>query len=156
MAGWHHWVDPHEFEWTPGVGDGQGGLGCCNSWGHKESEMTKRLNWTELRVEINKKTAWTLINMKKKSEKHDPRTVRKKLKWREKKSQVRVVKKKGKMEKDQDYEIIKPQTQWIKKWEFNIYFNFHIRKKETRTNGMSDQLTRSRTPDLLTLSLKNF
>ena len=34
MAGWHHWLDGHEFEWTPGVGDGQGGLECCNSWGH--------------------------------------------------------------------------------------------------------------------------
>ena len=35
MAGWHHWLDGHEFEWTPGVGDGQGGLVCCDSWGHK-------------------------------------------------------------------------------------------------------------------------
>ena len=43
MAGWHHWL---ESEWTPGVGDGQGGLGCCNSWGHKESDTTKQLNWT--------------------------------------------------------------------------------------------------------------
>ena len=48
MVGWHHWLDGHEFEWTPGVGDGQGGLACCNSWGHKESDMTERLNWTEL------------------------------------------------------------------------------------------------------------
>ena len=46
MAGWHHWLD--EFEWTLGVGDGQGGLACCNSWGWKESDMTERLNWTEL------------------------------------------------------------------------------------------------------------
>ena len=37
-----------EFEWTPGVGDGQGGLACCNSWGHKELDTTERLNWTEL------------------------------------------------------------------------------------------------------------
>ena len=36
-----------EFEWTPGGGDGQGGLACCDSWGHKESDMTERLNWTE-------------------------------------------------------------------------------------------------------------
>ena len=36
MAGWHHWLDGHEFEWIPGVGDGQGGLACCNSWGRKE------------------------------------------------------------------------------------------------------------------------
>ena len=45
MAGWHHQLDGHEFEWTPGVGDGQGGLGCCDSWGCKESDMTERLNW---------------------------------------------------------------------------------------------------------------
>ena len=48
MAGWHHWLDAPEFGWTPGVGDGQGGLVCCNSWGRKESDMTERLNWTEL------------------------------------------------------------------------------------------------------------
>ena len=45
MAGWHHWLDGHEFEWTPGVGDGQGGLACCNSWGLKELDMTEWLNW---------------------------------------------------------------------------------------------------------------
>ena len=50
MAGWHHRLDGREFEWTPGVGDGQGGLAWCNSWGHKESEMTERLNWTELKL----------------------------------------------------------------------------------------------------------
>ena len=44
MAGWHHWLYGREFEWTPGVGDGQGGLGCCNSWGRKESDMTELLN----------------------------------------------------------------------------------------------------------------
>ena len=44
MAGWHCWLDGHEFEWTPGVGDGQGSLVCCgDSWGCKESE----LNWTD-------------------------------------------------------------------------------------------------------------
>ena len=47
MAGWHHRLDGHEFEWTPGVGDGQGGLACCDSWGCKELDMTERLNWTE-------------------------------------------------------------------------------------------------------------
>ena len=41
MAGWHHGLDEHEFEWTLGVGDGQGGLACCNSWGCKESDMTE-------------------------------------------------------------------------------------------------------------------
>ena len=45
MAGWHH---RRESEWTPGVGDGQGGLECCDSWGCKESDMTEWLNWTEL------------------------------------------------------------------------------------------------------------
>ena len=50
MAGWHHQLNGHEFEWTPGVGDGQGGLACCNSWGHKESDTTERLNWPELNV----------------------------------------------------------------------------------------------------------
>ena len=50
IAGWHHWLNGHESEWTPGVGDGQGGLACCNSWGCKESDMTERLNWTELKV----------------------------------------------------------------------------------------------------------
>ena len=48
MAGWHHWLDGCESEWTPGVGDGQGGLGCCDSWGHEESDTTERLKWTEL------------------------------------------------------------------------------------------------------------
>ena len=47
MAGWHHQLDGHESEWTPWVGDGQGGLVCCNSWGCKESDMTERLNWTD-------------------------------------------------------------------------------------------------------------
>ena len=48
MVGWHHWLDGHESEWTPGVGDGQGGLACCDSWGRKESDTTEQLNWTEL------------------------------------------------------------------------------------------------------------
>ena len=48
MAGWHHWLDGRECEWTPGVGDGRGGLACCDSWGCKESDMTEPLNWTEL------------------------------------------------------------------------------------------------------------
>ena len=47
MAGWHHRLDGHEFEWTPGVGDEQGGLACCDSWGCKESDTTERLNWTD-------------------------------------------------------------------------------------------------------------
>ena len=49
MAGWHHWIDGCESEWTPGDCDGQGGLACCDLWGHKESDTTERLNWlTEL------------------------------------------------------------------------------------------------------------
>ena len=49
MAAWHHWLDGCEFEWTPGVGDGQGGLACCDSWGCNKSGKTERLNWTELK-----------------------------------------------------------------------------------------------------------
>ena len=48
MAGWHHRLDGCESEWTPGVGDGQGGLACCDSWGRKELDTTEWLNWTEL------------------------------------------------------------------------------------------------------------
>ena len=47
MAGWHHRLNGHEFGWTPGVGDGQGGLACCDLSGHKESDTTEWLNWTE-------------------------------------------------------------------------------------------------------------
>ena len=47
MAGWHHWLDGPESEWTPGDGDGQGGLACCDSWGRKEPDTTEWLNWTE-------------------------------------------------------------------------------------------------------------
>ena len=47
MAGWHHQLDGRESEWTPGVGDGQGGLECCDSWGRKELDTTEQLNWTE-------------------------------------------------------------------------------------------------------------
>ena len=45
MAGWHHWLDGHESECTPGVGDGQGSLACCDSWGLKKLDTTERLNW---------------------------------------------------------------------------------------------------------------
>ena len=44
MAGWHHRLNGHEFRYSPGVGDGQGGLVCCSPWGCKVSDMTKRLN----------------------------------------------------------------------------------------------------------------
>ena len=49
MAGWHHWLDGRESGWTLGVGDRQGGLACCNSWGRKESvghDWVTELNWT--------------------------------------------------------------------------------------------------------------
>ena len=47
MIGWHDQLNGHEFEQAPGVGDGQGGLACCNSWGRKESDTTEWLNWIE-------------------------------------------------------------------------------------------------------------
>ena len=50
MAGWHHRVNGHEFGWNLGVGGGQGGLACCDSWGLEELDTTERLNWTELRM----------------------------------------------------------------------------------------------------------
>ena len=50
MAGWHHWLDGCESEWTPGDGDGQGGLACCDTWDRKESDTTERLNWTKLKI----------------------------------------------------------------------------------------------------------
>ena len=46
MAGWHHQLNEHGFGETLGVGNGQGGLACCDSWGHKESDTTEWLNWT--------------------------------------------------------------------------------------------------------------
>ena len=53
MAGWHHRLNGREFEWTLGVGDGQGGLACCDSWGRKESDTTEWLNWlTEGQTEL--------------------------------------------------------------------------------------------------------
>ena len=47
MVRWHYWLNGHEFGWTPGVDDGQGGLTCCSSWGRNESDTTEWLNWTE-------------------------------------------------------------------------------------------------------------
>ena len=56
MAGWHRGLDGCEYEWTPGVGDGQGGLACCDSWGRKDSDTTERLKWTELNYFCTSKT----------------------------------------------------------------------------------------------------
>ena len=53
MTGWHHWLDGGQSKWTLGVGDGQGGLACCDSWGRKESVMTEQLNWTDTRFMVN-------------------------------------------------------------------------------------------------------
>ena len=64
MAGGHHWLNGCEFEWTPGVGDGQGGLACCGSWGHKESDTTEQLNWIELKLKhhLFKQNHWLNCN----------------------------------------------------------------------------------------------
>ena len=43
MVGWHYQFNGHEFEQTPGDGEGQGSLVCCSSWGHKESDTTEQL-----------------------------------------------------------------------------------------------------------------
>ena len=65
MAGWYHRLNEHEFEWTLGVGDGQGGLACCNSWGCKELAMTELLNWTELMyvnvIYVHRRRVWQAI-----------------------------------------------------------------------------------------------
>ena len=50
MAGWRYWLDGCESEWTLGVGDGQGGLACCDSWGRKELDTTEQLNWTNIYI----------------------------------------------------------------------------------------------------------
>ena len=60
MVGWHHWLYGQEFEYAPGVGDRQGSLACCSPWGHKKSDMTEWLNWTEQ----NLKRCSTLLIMK--------------------------------------------------------------------------------------------
>ena len=55
MVGWHHWLDGHELEQAPGVGDGQGSLPCCHPWGCRELDTTKQLNW------ITFKTFWNCL-----------------------------------------------------------------------------------------------
>ena len=62
MVGWHHRLDAHEFGWTPGDGDGQGGLVCCDSWCHKELDTTEWLNWTEwLPKQMDKYTVFVYL-----------------------------------------------------------------------------------------------
>ena len=60
MVGWHHQLNGHESEWSPGVGDGQGGLACCDSWSCIELDMTEWLNWTELNAFCITETLYTL------------------------------------------------------------------------------------------------
>ena len=59
MVGCHHRHNGQGFGWTPGIGDGQGGLVCCGSWGRKESDTTERLNWTELKRYVTLPFIWT-------------------------------------------------------------------------------------------------
>ena len=58
MAGWHHWLSAHESGWTPRVGDGQGGLACCDSSGSKESDTTEQLSWTAREGWVQLKNLW--------------------------------------------------------------------------------------------------
>ena len=54
LVGWHHWLNGHEFEQAPGVGDGQGSLACCSPWDCKELDMTEWLNWTnDTEIQLN-------------------------------------------------------------------------------------------------------
>ena len=63
MAGWHHWLNGRESGWTPGVGDGQGGLVCWDSWGRKESDTTEQLIWSDIQKHIlSKKGAHWVYN----------------------------------------------------------------------------------------------
>ena len=58
MVGLYHQPNGHGFGWTSGVGDGQGGLACCSSWGRKELDTTERLNWTEGTVFVRWLSTW--------------------------------------------------------------------------------------------------
>ena len=58
MVGWHHRLDGHEFEQAPGVGDGQGRLACCSSWGCKELDTTEWLNWLNRTIKYFFKQQW--------------------------------------------------------------------------------------------------
>ena len=63
MVGWHHRLDGHEFEQTPGDGEGQGSLTCCSSWCRKESDTTVRLNhrskgWLDLRYSFGREVGY--------------------------------------------------------------------------------------------------
>ena len=64
MVGWHHWLNGHEFVWTPGAGDGQGGLVCCSSWHPKDTDTTEWLNWIKesIKYQMSKNQISPLIN----------------------------------------------------------------------------------------------
>ena len=61
MAGWHHWLDGRKSEWTLGVGNRQGGLACCDSWGRKELDTTERLNWTDTHNDPDRLNRWVYL-----------------------------------------------------------------------------------------------
>ena len=61
MARWHHWLYGHESKWTLGVGDGQGGVACCGSWGRKELDTTEWLNWMQILWKLSLTTIY--LNM---------------------------------------------------------------------------------------------
>ena len=63
MVGWHHWLDGHEFEQAPGVGDGQGSLACCSPWGRKQLDTTEQLNWWRKRASHVAQTRKNLLEM---------------------------------------------------------------------------------------------
>ena len=62
MVEWHRQLNGHGFEWTLGVGDGQGSLACCGSWGLKESDTTERLNWTDWMKTIQHNSSVLVFN----------------------------------------------------------------------------------------------
>ena len=61
IAGWHHWLAGRESEWTPGVGDEQGGLACCDPLGHKVFDTSEWLNWTELKFSREERMVWKFL-----------------------------------------------------------------------------------------------
>ena len=65
MVGWHHRLNGHEFELSPGVGDGQGGLACCGPWDREESDMAEWMNWAEHTEVIFETCFWILFKPRK-------------------------------------------------------------------------------------------